>query len=94
MPGERDAGLALLRVLLEDPLAGRTERRLGETLYAEVLNGGPLGRLLAGRGLDDEDILRPVEGDEPWRPRLVLGDTDPQAGLEGEPPADDSDQEG
>lgn len=88
---ERDAGLALLRVLIGDPLAGDSERRLGETLYAEVLHSGELGDLLERYDVDEEDLLSAVEGPPPWRPPLILEDDDHSGGSAESGPTDPGD---
>lgn len=78
-PREAAAGSALLRVLLEDPLAGPTERKLGLTLYAEVLQVGNLGRLLESSDLDEEDLLASSEDLPPWLHSLVMEDDEDSA---------------
>lgn len=71
---ERDAGFSLLRVLVSDPLAGPSERRLGEALLAEVLGTGDLGRALSRYGVDEEDLLRRGRESLPSRVSLDLED--------------------
>lgn len=80
-PADREAGLALLAVLLDDRLAGPGERRLAEALLTTVLATGPLGDLLAARGLDPEQLLSAdaaaaPTSEESWRPLLYVRNTD------------------
>jgi hypothetical protein len=81
---ERDAGFSLLRVLVTDPLAGPGERRLGETLLAEVLETGELGHALSRYGVEEQDLLRPDRESIASHAPLDVEDNGPADDGEGE----------